>query len=232
MGITFNDLPSFLNFIPITEDTTITHEIECLLRGTLISLADGTQKKIEDITYDDELLVWDFENNCYSHSKPAWIKMQETTDYYFVNKYASGKELLTTGKSDTGWGHRHYDITRKEFRYTPTTVSDKIFTLDGEDEHMSCQKVYGECEFYNIITEKHYNCFANGILTSCSLSNYKKNSGSISLNAFISCAKCFDKNANEEILTRYFKSLDIEHMPIDNINDLSKYTLNLISKEK
>ena len=58
----------------LTADTTITVWIECLLAGTLISLADGTQKKIEDIAFDDELLVWDFDNGCLTTSKPLWIK--------------------------------------------------------------------------------------------------------------------------------------------------------------
>ena len=32
----------------------------CFVEGTLVTLADGTTKPIEDITYDDELLVWNF----------------------------------------------------------------------------------------------------------------------------------------------------------------------------
>ena len=62
-----------------------------------MTLADGTEKLVEDITYDDELLVWDFDNGCLATAKPAWIKKPEQVDYYFINTYASGNKLLTTG---------------------------------------------------------------------------------------------------------------------------------------
>lgn len=166
-GYTFNGLA-------VTKDMTIRFILgyaSCLLSGTLIRLADGTDKPVEDITYDDELLVWDFDNGCQATAKPAWIKVAERTDYAFVNEYASGRRLRTTGRSATGWGHRHFDADRNEFRYTPTTVGDRVMTLDGEDEHVSCRKVFGDFRFYNLITERHFNCYADGVLTSCSLNN-------------------------------------------------------------
>ena len=56
--------------LPIDKDIFITSWwVACLLACTKISLADGTTKNIEDITYDDELLVWDFDNGCFSKAK-------------------------------------------------------------------------------------------------------------------------------------------------------------------
>ena len=55
--------------------------------------------------------------------------------------------------------------------YTTESVSDTIYTLDGPDMHMSCTRVDEPCEYYNIITEGHFNLFANKILASCSLNN-------------------------------------------------------------
>lgn len=143
----------------------------CLLKGTQVTLANGTEKPIEDITYDDELLVWDFDNGCLSTAKPAWIKKAQQTDYYFVNTYESGNKLFTTGQSETGWGHRTFDIDKGRFIYTTESVSDTIYTLDGPDRHMSCVRMNEPCEYYNIITEGHFNLFANRVLTSCSLNN-------------------------------------------------------------
>lgn len=143
----------------------------CILKGTKVILADNSEKNIEDITYNDELLVWDFDNGCLASAKPIWIKKTETTDYWFLNKYRSGKVLKTTGKSETGWGHRTFDLNKNKFIYTTESVSDSIFTLDGIDTHMSCERMEEPCEFYNIITERHFNLFANRILTSCSLNN-------------------------------------------------------------
>ena len=143
----------------------------CFLKGTLITLADNSKKPVEDITFDDELLVWDFDNGCLTKAKPIWIKKRQTTDYWFLNKYKSGNILKTTGKSETGWGHRTFDLNKNKFIYTTESVSDNIFTLDGIDTHMSCERIEEPCEYYNIITEKHFNLFANRILTSCSLNN-------------------------------------------------------------
>ena len=165
-------------FYPLAGSVTIMYSYtngkwngSCVLKGTLITLADYSQKKIEDITYDDELLVWNFDEGKFDSSKPSWIKKVQKSDYYFINKLSSGKELLTTGKSATGWGHRMYDVSKDKFVYTTQSVSDSIFTMDGIETHMSCQRIDAECEYYNIITKKHFNLFANRILTSCSLNN-------------------------------------------------------------
>ena len=47
-------------------------------------------------------------------------------------------------------------------------------TVDGTDEVVCCEKKTGKFDFYNIITDGHLNLFANGILTSCRLGNYRK----------------------------------------------------------
>ena len=44
--------------------------------------------------------------------------------------------------------------------------------ITGLNSELPTQKVIEkEVKFYNVITDKHYNLFANGILTSCRLSN-------------------------------------------------------------
>ena len=49
--------------------------------------------------------------------------------------------------------------------------------VDGVDELVECRKVEGEFDFYNIITAGHFNLYADGVLTSCGLNNYRKFSG-------------------------------------------------------
>lgn len=143
----------------------------CLLRGTLVTLADGTQKPIEDVTYDDELLTWDFDRGMLSSAKPCWIKREQTANYLFRNVLSDGTVLLTTGKSATGWGHRMFDETRQSFVYTTQSVGDTIRTLGGLKTHVSCTRFEGLCDYYNVITAHDFNLFANGVLTSCSLNN-------------------------------------------------------------
>lgn len=48
--------------IEMTSDMTITYAFgACLLEHTPVTLADGTKKMIEDVTYDDVLLTYDFD---------------------------------------------------------------------------------------------------------------------------------------------------------------------------
>src|SRR5688572_14110550 len=55
---------------------------QCLAEGTLITLADGTSKEIEDIDDSDWLLVWNFDEGRYDEAQPLWIKKAETTNKY------------------------------------------------------------------------------------------------------------------------------------------------------
>lgn len=215
----------------LTGDVTINYTrtgLVCLLKGTLIRLANGQDKPIEEITYDDDILVWDFDNGKFSSAKPIWIKKPQIAPYYFRNILGNGRELLTTGKSKTGWGHRMFDIDKEMFRYTTESVADRIFTLDGIEIHKSCERIVEECEFYNIITENHFNLFANGILTSCSLNNLYPISG-----------MKFKKDENREfrpfeaydVPLKYYKGLRLGEQCGD-IGELTEYVKRLIDFEK
>lgn len=92
--------------VVLTGDTTVSFAATCLLAGTLITLANGTQKKIEDITFDDELLVWDFDKACLTTSKPLWVKKAQTVDYMYEIKFASGNSINVTGPK----GHRAFNL--------------------------------------------------------------------------------------------------------------------------
>lgn len=147
----------------------------------------------------------------------------------FENTYTSGKKLLTTGQSKTGWGHRHFDATRNEFRYTPTTVGDQVYTLDGLDEHVSCEKKHGEFEYYNLYTEKHFNCFANGILTSGSLNNlYKIENMKFTEEPRNNGIKLEDLPEN---LRRYYEPLRISEAKM-TLEEVVKYVENMESLAK
>jgi hypothetical protein len=148
--------------ILILGDTLLGFDSGCILKGSLVNLWNGTTKKIEDITYDDEILCWDFDNGKYSSAKPFWIKKAQKNTFYWINKFESGKEIKTTG---TVAGHRFFDIDKGKFLYNTECVGNLCYTKDGPDRLLEAKYVEGECEFYNIYTNYHMNLFANGILT-------------------------------------------------------------------
>ena len=140
----------------------------CFVEGTLITLANGQCKPIEDIDYDDDLLVWDFDNGCFATSKPLWIKEAEVADNYNVTCFDDGTILKTVK-------HRIFNKQAGEFTYTTdddTPIGTVTFTDKGKETTLIQKYTVSQgIRYYNIITERHMNCFANGILTSCRLNN-------------------------------------------------------------
>ncbi len=158
-AVTFTDTFKVLGF-PISF---------CVLAGTLITLANGTKKKVEDLNYEDDLLVWDFDNGCMASAKPLWLQKEQKADRYNLFKFSDGNILKTVNQ------HRIFNAEKGAFTYpmtdqTPigtTTLNDK-----GEKVKLISKEIIDEkVTYYNIITKYHMNAFTGGILTSCRLSN-------------------------------------------------------------
>ena len=139
----------------------------CLAAGTMITLADRSEKPIEDITYDDDILVWDFDNGTFASAKPAWIMKPTVSENSMVCTFANGAKLVGL--------HRFFDKERgcftnpSEDNYSDITT----FTADGTETKLVSKEIVQNVpiEYYNILTEKHLNCFANGVLTSLRINN-------------------------------------------------------------
>ena len=135
----------------------------------MIHLADMTQKPIEDITYADELLVWDFDEGRFAKANPLWIKKAETTDKYNLLTFSDGSTLKTINQ------HRIFNKEAGAFTWPmtdATPLGTHTFNVSQEEPTLVSKEVVSEpVEFYNVITTRHINLFANGILTSCRYNN-------------------------------------------------------------
>ena len=123
---------------------------QCLVAGTLVTLANGTKKKIEDLTYEDNLLVWDFDNACMASAKPLWLQKEQKAERYNLLKFSDGNILKTINQ------HRILNIEKGKFTYpmtdeTPigtTTLNDK-----GEKVKLVSKEIIEEkVTYYNLIT--------------------------------------------------------------------------------
>ena len=163
------------NVYKISGNCSISLNQTCLIAGTLITLSNGTTKKVEDITYDDELLVWDFFNGCFTSAKPRWIKIKQTSPVYNKLTFSNGATLGLVGEGGTQGYHRIYNKQAGLFTHTgvPETPIGTITFAEDETEPVLVKQelINEEVDYYNIITDKHFNLFANGILTSCKCSN-------------------------------------------------------------
>ena len=141
----------------------------CLLAGTMISLADGSYKAIEDITYTDSMLSWNFDQGCYAETKAVWIKRSETGSQYNLLTFSDGTTLRTFDQ------HRIFNKQAGAFTY-PMTDATPIGTITVNEHGQEItlvdkQVIVDTIEYYNVITDYHMNLFSDSILTSCRFNN-------------------------------------------------------------
>ena len=141
----------------------------CLVEGTLVTLANGTTKAIEDIVMSDSLRVWNFDLGVFASAKPLWIKQQETTTQYNLLTFSDGSTLKTIEQ------HRIFNKEARAFTY-PMTADTPIGTttvnVHGEQVTLVDKCIMIDTvNYYNVITERHLNLYADGILTSMRYNN-------------------------------------------------------------
>ena len=155
----------------IPDSASAAYYVMCYVKGTLISLADGSTKRVEDITYEDTLLVWDFDNGRFTEAKPLWIQVCQTATYFYRLKFEDGTEIGLVGQD--GKCHRLFNVEKQEFiSGTDFHVGEHTFNAEGKQVKLiSIEIVEQEVEFYNIVTDFYMNCFANGLLTSTQYNN-------------------------------------------------------------
>lgn len=213
----------------------VTGYIECLAEGTQITLADRKTKAIEDITYDDELLVWDFDKGEFATAKPLWLSKVKSTYGYNLLKFENGSELKTIEQ------HRIFNKEKCKFTYPmtdETPIGTTTFTDAGtETKLISKEFVEESVNYYNIISDYHINVFANGILTSCRFSNlykikdmkYEKDN-----------RKLATKEEYPNIPEEYFKGLRLAEQPrevnrdndVHHGNSIAEHILEVYIKNK
>ena len=141
----------------------------CLVEGTLITMADGTHKRVEDIQHGDLIKTWNFDLGEFAEAQPIWIKVAEETNGRNIFKFSDGTELQTVG-------HHIFNKESGQFTkliYDETPIGTTTFNERGEEVTLvSKEAVYDTpTRFYNVWTQYHLNLFANGILTSNRFNN-------------------------------------------------------------
>ena len=143
----------------------------CFVEGTLITLADGTQKKVEDINYGDEVLCYDFNEGKQTTAPIEFVMKKMQSNFYYKVSLSDGTELKLVGSN--GKSHRLYNVTKQSFMY-PQDFEENDYTLkqDGTIATISSiEKVEEKVNFYNISSKDHINVYAENVLTSNRLNN-------------------------------------------------------------
>ena len=128
----------------------------CFTENTLIATKSG-DKFVQNITYDDDILVWNFDEGRLDYAKPIFIKQEQTSNSYWRVTDEDGKTVNLVGSN--GKSHRLYNKRTHLFEY-PQDIPE-----------CKCEEIHESVKYYNIVTAYHFNCYANGILTSKRYSN-------------------------------------------------------------
>lgn len=142
--------------------------VYCFDKDTDITLAGHTTKKISEIDYDDDILVWNFDEGKQDKAKPVWIQKRQLTGRYIISTFDDGTIFKNMGR----YGHRVFSLDENKFVYVVDAVGHRILKDDGSAVKLVKNDIVDErCEFYNLITHTHLNCYCNHLLASTHFNN-------------------------------------------------------------
>lgn len=162
----------------VSGNITIEVTSRCLIEGTKIMLWDGSTKNVEDITYNDLLLVWNHETGTYGYEYPAWIEKAGKVSQYTKVTFSDGTELKIASdhRLFSKRLNKYVNINSGELH-----IGDEVVSLkDGVDyvSIVNIETVNEEANYYHVITTRYFNMIAEGLLTTYEIndeisSNYK-----------------------------------------------------------
>ena len=140
----------------------------CVTPDTLFTLADGTEKRVDELQDDDRLMIWDFDRGCLSEAG--------ITFFHRVKEEAPVLRVSFSDGTDVGvvMEHVFFDLTDRRF-VAIHSAGQALELLGHRFAKLSGGKLTevtltGIMEdgttdsYYSPVTEAHFNCFANGML--------------------------------------------------------------------
>ena len=140
----------------------------CVTPDTLFTLADGTEKRVDELQDDDRLMIWDFDRGCLSEAG--------ITFFHRVKEEAPVLRVSFSDGTDVGvvMEHAFFDLTDRKF-VAIRSANQALDLLGHRFAKLSGGKLTevtltGIMEdgttdsYYSPVTEAHFNCFANGML--------------------------------------------------------------------
>ena len=136
----------------------------CLTKGTKVALADGTYKNIEDITYNDLLLVWNYETGSYTFEYPIWIEKEGKSNEYTKITFEDDTYLNIVGE------HALYNVDINEFVTADNlAIGTTIAKIENNNikyvKIKSIETIYKNISYYHVVSTRFYNIIANNVLT-------------------------------------------------------------------
>lgn len=135
----------------------------CLTGDTLVTMADGTQKRLDAISVGDEVLSYDWNTMTLVPNRIVYTDKDEGKMHDRLDKWTfdDGTVIQTVHR------HEFYNADACEMRYMDTwKLGEHACRMDGTKVALvSHEIVPGEVRHYKITGEKGTNYYANGLLT-------------------------------------------------------------------
>lgn len=147
-----------------------TKQNTCVTGDTLVTLADGTQKRVDALIGTEQLLVWDFYNGEYVSAPVGAIVNHGYSDVSKVTMYFSdGTTIKVLG------GHGFYDVSENKFAIidqfnVKDYVGHEFIKCDDKLNNSKTvlvdyriETVYDEV--WTLVSAYHFDCILEGLLT-------------------------------------------------------------------
>ena len=148
-------------------DGTLT-EASCVTPDTLITLADGTQVRVDSLTGNEELLVWNMETGKFDKAPIMFVDSEAEAEYEIIKLYFSdGTEVKVI------YEHGFWDYDLNKYVYLDANAADYIGHTFAKQNGESLEKVQLvdvviETELttaWSPVTVGHLCYFVNGMLS-------------------------------------------------------------------
>ncbi|MBE5764457.1 MAG: hypothetical protein E7339_02505 [Clostridiales bacterium] len=158
-----------LGDISVYFDNTAEESSSCFTGDTLITLADGTQKRGDQLTVEDTLLVFNHETGEYEAAGIIFIENDGMAEYNVIHlEFSNGTSTKLI------YEHGYFDLTLNKYVYiTEDNYADFIgheFAILAGDSYESVTltnayvaKEYTGC--YSLVTVYHLNYFVDGLFS-------------------------------------------------------------------
>ena len=124
----------------------------CVAEGSMITLADGSQKAVEDLTGDEELLVWNMFTGEFDSAPILFIDSDPENYYEVINLYFSDGTTVKVISE-----HAFWDVNLNEYVFLRSDAAQYIghwFNKQTVDENGNM--VYTEVQLTNVVVQQEY----------------------------------------------------------------------------
>lgn len=137
----------------------------CFATGTLITLADGTFKPVEDFDGTEQLLVWNFYTGTFDTAPILFIDYHGIKEYEVIRLYFDNGNYVEVIDN-----HGFFDITLQKYMFIDAGNAEEFVghtfaTQKGNSKLVSVEIEQKETGCYSPVTAGHLCYYVNGFLS-------------------------------------------------------------------